>query len=139
MSFLDTNIIIRFLTGDDVKKQAACASLFYQIEAGTLDVFVPDIVIAEAVHVLASPKLYNHSRSEVAALLIPLLHLPHLETQNKRILLRTLHIYADTKNLDFADACLIATMEQTKSDHLFSYDTDFNQFPFIKREEPAIQ
>src|SRR5260370_34173906 len=101
MHYIDTNIIIRFLTGDDPKKQAACTSLFERVETGELSVVVPDVIIAEAVYVLSSPSLYHHTRQEVAELLTPLLQLPHLEVQNRQTLLRALRVYADTKGLDF--------------------------------------
>lgn len=136
MPFLDTNIIIRFLTGDDPVKQEACSILFTQIEQGEKHVFVPDVVIAEVVYVLASPRLYNHSRQTVADLLTPLLHLPHLEVQNHHIIVQALHIYAQTPKLDFADAYIVAAMEHAQSTQLISYDTDFDSFPSIRREEP---
>src|SRR5438477_12421455 len=100
MQFLDTNIILRFLTGDDPKKQAACSELFTQIERGQISVVVPDVVIAEVVFVLSSPRTYNHSRQEVAELLTPLLHLSHFVVQSRHILMRALRIYAATEALD---------------------------------------
>jgi predicted nucleic acid-binding protein len=136
MQYIDTNVIIRFLTGDDPKKQEASASLFERAETGELHIVVPEIVIAEAVHVLFSPKLYNHNRQEVAELLTPLLQIPNLEVQNRQTLIRALQVYAETKELDFPDAYIIASMEQTKATSLFSFDTDFDDFPFIRREEP---
>jgi len=49
--FIDTDVIIRFLTGDDLQKQAAATTLFEQIEQGILTVVAPDTVIADAVYV----------------------------------------------------------------------------------------
>jgi predicted nucleic acid-binding protein len=86
MQFIDTNIIIRFLTGDDLKKQAACANLFERVAKGELHIVVPEIIIAEAVHVLSSPKLYKHNRQEVAELLTPLLQIPERSIFLMRIL-----------------------------------------------------
>lgn len=34
--FVDTDVIIRLLTGDDLQKQAEAAALFEQVEAGNL-------------------------------------------------------------------------------------------------------
>ena len=51
--FVDTDVLIRLLTGDDLDKQARAATLFEQVEAGTLSVAAPDTVIADAVYVLA--------------------------------------------------------------------------------------
>jgi predicted nucleic acid-binding protein len=133
MQYIDTNIIIRFLTGDDPKKQEASASLFARVEKGELHIVVPELIIAEAVHVLSSPKLYNLNRQDVAALLTPLLQIPNLAVQNRQTLIRSLHVYADTKALDFPDEYIIAAMEQTKATTLFSFDTDFDDLPFITR------
>jgi predicted nucleic acid-binding protein len=135
--FLDTNIIIRFLTRDDPEKFAACRALFAQIERGETSVFLPDVIVGECIFVLTSVRGYHLSRQEVAALLTPLLQLTHIEMQNRHILLRTLTIFAESKDLDFEDAYLIAAMEQTQTTHLLSYDTDFDGFPFITRKEPA--
>jgi uncharacterized protein len=134
--FLDTNIIIRLLTQDDPEKCAACKALFERIERGETTVFLPDVIVGECIFVLTSPRGYNLSQKEAAELLTPLLQLTHVEVQNRQTLLRTLTIFAEAKDLDFEDAYLIAAMEQTKTTSLLSYDTDFDDFPFITREEP---
>lgn len=81
--FLDTDVLIRLLTGDDLEKQAQAATLFEQVEAGLLTVGAPDTVIADAVYVLSSPRLYRVPRSEVRALLTPLARLPHFRVNNR--------------------------------------------------------
>jgi predicted nucleic acid-binding protein len=134
--FIDTNIIIRFLTGDDPGKQAACAQLFQRVEKGERKVFVPDLILAECVYVLASPRLYNLTRDKIVSLLAPIVSLKHVEVQNRTTLSNALTLYATTR-LDFADAYILATMEQKKTNHLISYDSDFDDFPFITREEPT--
>src|SRR6266705_670488 len=137
MFYIDTNIIIHFLAGNDVKKQAASSTLFDQIEKGEISVVVPEMVIAEVVYVLSSSKYFHLPRKEVAELLAPILQFPHFIVQNRHILMRALHFYANTKGLDFPDAYIISTMEQEKDSKLFSYDHDFDDFPFISREEPS--
>ncbi len=133
--FLDTNVIIRFLTGDDPKKQAASAWLFEQVEQGNVTVAAPDTVIADAVYVLSSKRLYNLPRQQVSALLTPLVRLPGFHVQNRKTVLRALAFYAST-NLDFGDTMLQSAMEQAHSTTLYSYDTGLDGLPGIKREEP---
>lgn len=133
--FIDTNIIIRYLTGDDPKKQEQCARLFERIETGKTRIFTPDIVIAECTYVLSSPRLYDLTHEKIRALLVPILRLPNFEVQNKRILLNTLDIYA-ASDIDFEDAYILATMQHMEAKRLISYDTEFDKFPYIKREEP---
>ena len=133
--FIDTDVIIRFLTGDDLRKQAAAAALFEQVEQGLLTVAAPDTVIADAVYVLSSPRLYHIARSEVRELLTPLVCLPHFRIQNDASVLRALDLYAST-NLDFGDTLIIASMEQQNSRILYSYDAGFDRIREITRQEP---
>lgn len=61
--YIDTDVIIRLLTGDDPQKQTAAKALFEQVERGTLTIAAPDTVIADAVFVLSSPRLYHLQNS----------------------------------------------------------------------------
>jgi predicted nucleic acid-binding protein len=135
LPFIDTDVIIRFLTGDDLKKQAAAAALFEQVEQGTITVEAPDTVIADAVYVLSSPRLYHVARNEVQELLTTLVRLPHFRVQNRFCVLRALELYGST-NLDFGDTLIIASMEQQNSQTLYSYDTGFDRIKGITRQEP---
>lgn len=134
--FIDTDVIIRLLTGDDPQKQAQAAALFEQVQSGTLKVAAPDTVIADAVYVLSSPRLYNLPRSEVEELLRPLVALPNFRVRNKRVLLLALMHYA-TVNIDFGDAMIVASMQQADSEVLYSYDKDFDHFPALTRLAPG--
>jgi predicted nucleic acid-binding protein len=133
--FIDTDVIIRLLTGDDPEKQAAATALFEQVEQGTLTVTAPDTVIADAVYVLSSPRLYHLARSEVRELLTALVHLPHFQVQNRLAISRALELYGSSK-LDFGDVLIIASMEQQHSQILYSHDADFDRFDGIMRQEP---
>ena len=134
--FIDTDVIIRLLSQDDLAKQAEAAALFERVEAGKLTVAAPDTVIADAVYVLSSPRLYARSRSEVAELLTPLVRLPGFRVRNRRIVLRALDLYAAI-NLDFSDALIVASMERAGSNIVYSYDTYFDRIPFITRRSPG--
>lgn len=133
---LDTNILIRFLTGDDPKKQAAAAALFERVERGEVRVAAPDTVIADAVFVLASRGIYNLPRPHVQALLTPLLRLPYFRVRNRRMLLRALAIFGGTAKLDFGDCCIVASMELSGATEVYSFDEDFDRVAGITRVEP---
>ena len=133
--FIDTDVIIRLLAKDDLIKQAAAAALFEQVEKGTLQVAAPDTVIADAVYVLSSPRLYKIPRSEVRELLTPLIRLKGFKVKNRGVVLKALDIYA-SMNIDFGDAMIAASMEQAGSENLYSYDTDFDKMVGIKRIKP---
>jgi predicted nucleic-acid-binding protein len=134
--FIDTDVIIRFLTSDDLIKQAEAAQLFEQVKAGTLAVAAPVTVIADAVYVLSSPRLYSVPRATVCRLLMPLVGLPGLRILHRRAVLRALELYGGA-NLDFGDALIVAEMERVHSHIVCSYDTHFDRVIAIQRVTPA--
>ena len=134
-AYVDTDVVIRLLTGDDPAKQAAAAALFQQVADGSLTISAPITVIADAVYVLASRRLYGLPRAQVGAMLEALVRLPRFRVQNRRRVLRALGLYAST-NLDFGDALIVAAMEQENVRTVYSYDADFDRFPGIRRQEP---
>jgi predicted nucleic acid-binding protein len=134
--FVDTDVVIRLLTGDDTRKQADARALFKRVEAGQLTVEAPSTVIADAVFVLSSPRLYNLTRADVQALLAPLLRLPGFRVQHRHSLVRALEIFATTK-LDFGDAFIVASMREAGADVVYSYDHDFDRIRGIIRVEPS--
>ncbi len=136
LPYVDTDVIIRLLTGDDPAKQVAASALFEHVEKGSLTIAAPDTVIADAVYVLTSPRLYNLSRAHVAALLTALVRLTHFRVQNRRDVLEALRVYGTTTGLDFGDALLVATMQQDGSETLYSYDRHFDRIVTIQRREP---
>ena len=134
-AFIDTDLIIRLLTGDDPVKQEAVATLFERVVDGDPVITAPDTVIADAVHVLSSRHLYRLPREQVAALLRPIVSLPGFRLQQRAIVLRALELY-ETTNLDWGDVMIAAAMERTGSTIVYSYDRDFNRLPGIERREP---
>jgi predicted nucleic acid-binding protein len=134
--YIDTDVIIRLLTGDDPAKQEAAATLFRHIEDGSLTVAAPDTVIGDAVYVLASPRIYNLARTQVAALLTSLVRLSHFHVQNRRTVLTALQLYGTTNGLDFGDAMIAAAMQENSSGEVYSYDRHFDRIPGIQCREP---
>jgi predicted nucleic-acid-binding protein len=93
MRFIDTNIIIRYLTKDDPVKATACHRLMQAIASGQEQVETTESVIAEVVYILSSSKHYNLSHDDVVTNLAPVVQLRGLTVPRKRILLRSLALY----------------------------------------------
>ena len=136
LPFVDTDVMVRLLIGDDPTRQAAAADLFEEVAGGRLVVMAPPTVIADAVYVLASPRLYAVPRARVGALLTPLVRLPGFRLADRRAVLRALGLYATTK-LGFGDALVVASMEQAGSTTVYSFDRHFDAVPGIARREPS--
>ncbi len=136
VAFIDTDVIIRFLTGDDLTKQAQAAALFERVRDGQIEIAAPDTVIADAVYVLSSPRLYHLPHDHVRDLLAPLVRLPGFKLRNRRTVLRALDLYTSA-NIGFGDAMIVASMEQSGSQIVYSYDVHFERFVGIRRQEPG--
>lgn len=136
MKFLDTNIFIRFLAGDDEKKSEACLRLFERVRSGDEPVTTSESIIAEVVYVLSSPSLYGLAHDEIAARLRPLLSLRGLRLPHKRAYLRALDLYAAHQFLDFEDALTVAHIEREGMSEVVTYDRDFDRVPGVRRVEP---
>lgn len=134
--FIDTDVIVRLLSGDDPAKQAAAAALFDEVATGRLAVAAPDTVIADAVFVLSSPRLYHLPRAQVSGLLTTLVRLPGFRVANWRAVLRALDLFG-TSNLGFGDAMIVASMEQAGATTVYSFDRHFDAVQGIVRQEPA--
>lgn len=133
--FVDADVLVRLITGDDPVKQAAATALFRRVASGDVVVRAPESVIADTVYVLSSSRLYALSRDRVREALAPLLGLPAFRVRNRSEVLRALDLYATTR-LDFSDALLVAAMEQEGAAALYSYDRHFDRIAGIARREP---
>lgn len=136
MKLVNTNIFIRYLTGDDPQKSAACRRFWEQVAQGKETVITLETVIAEVCYVLSSPRLYHLQHDEISARLRPVLTLAALKLPHKRSVLRALDLYAQYNILDFEDALEVAHLERLGTNEILSYDTDFDHVPGVKRSEP---
>ncbi len=137
MRFLDTNIILRYLTRDDEAKAKDCYELFRRVQRGEEDLATCEAIVAEVVYVLSSPRLsYRLNHGEIRARLLPILTLRGLKLPHKRVCLRALDLYASSAFLDFEDAVAVAHMEQRSIAEIVSYDRDFDRVAGLRRTEP---
>lgn len=138
MKFLDTNIILRYLTKDDPEKAARAYAFLQEVEKGSEMVTTTEAVITEIVHVLSSKRLYNYPRAAIVKRLLPVLQLSGLRLPKKHLYREALVLYAQT-TIDFVDVLVVVKMKQQRIKTLVSFDRDYDQFPFITREEPQLQ
>lgn len=135
LPFLDTNVILRYITRDNPTQSQQAHALIEQLESGTTTVTTSDVVIIEAVYVLSSRTTYNLSRSDIRTHLMRIISLRGSRLQSKQIHLRALDVYAST-NIDFADALIVAQMERAGQNTIISFDRDFDRISGITRVEP---
>jgi predicted nucleic acid-binding protein len=129
-AFVDTNILVRHLTGDP-PEQAARATKFL---AKADELLLADLVVAEVVDVLES--FYQVPRPKVAELVRAIIAFQSVVVLDPAMLLRTLEVY-EVDRLDFADAYLVAQAERSGIGVVPSFDTAIDRVTTIRRVEPA--
>lgn len=114
-AFVDTNILVRHLTGDP-PEQAARATKFL---AAVDELLLTDLVVAEVVYVLES--FYEVPRPRVAELVRAIIAFPAIVVLDPAALLRALEVYEGDR-LDFAEAYLVAQAERSGVGVVASFD-----------------
>ena len=114
MRAVDTNVVVRYLTGDDPGQAARARAV---IDAG--NVFVNTTVLLESEWVLRS--VYGLSRTEVAAALRAFAGLPGLSVESPAVLSEALD--HTERGMDFADALHLGAAARCEA--LLTFDLRF--------------
>ena len=108
----DTNILIRYLTGDDEKAAAKATEIIRKgVEV------IPE-TIPETLYVLTSKALYAIPRQAAAEAILSLLD--EISVERKEAIRRALSIYSETR-LDYVD-CLLIAEGLSPSTEIISFD-----------------
>lgn len=113
--FIDTNVIIRFLTRDDPKLTRKAEEIFKNAKKRELE--IPNFILMEVVWVLLS--FYELEKGEIIEKLEGILAFDKFNL-NRKVLRRAIDIYRDN-NVSFVDAYLIAK-GKCKSQEIISFD-----------------
>ena len=128
-AFLDTNVLVRYFTGDPPEQARRAAAYLARAD----ELLVPDLVVAELVYVLQS--FYEVERARVAELLRAVLAFPAVVVVDAALLLRALEVY-EVERLDFADAYLVASAEASGVGAIASFDRSIDRVGTVRRIEP---
>lgn len=128
-AFVDTNVLIRHLTGDP-PEMATRATAYLRTEP---ELLLTDLVVAETVYVLES--FYEAPREQIADAVRSLLAFGSVITVDPALLLRTVEVY-ETDRIDFAEAYLVACAESTGVNRVASFDKSIDRVTTVQRVEP---
>ncbi|MHB1534863.1 MAG: PIN domain-containing protein [Acidimicrobiales bacterium] len=128
-AFVDTNVLIRHLTGDP-PELAARATRFLR---NANELLLADLIVAETVYVLES--FYELARSRVAELTRAILAFSPIQVLDADLLLRAVEIY-ELDRLDFAEAYLVASAETSGVGVVASFDRSIDRVQTVTRLEP---
>lgn len=128
-AFVDTNILIRHLTGDPPDMARKATAFLAQAD----ELLLPDVIVAETVYVLES--FYEVPIEEVARLVRSIVAFDPIQVLGPALLLRSLEVY-ETHRIDYAEAYLVASAEATGVDDIASFDRTIDRVPTINRIDP---
>lgn len=129
---LDSNILIRFLTGEPAGMFSAAAALIKRAEGGEVVLELSPLVLAETAFTLES--FFKRPRKEVAATLLQFVSRLGVRLAEKDRLLDALGRVEKT-GVHLVDAYLAAAAVETGIP-VASFDRDFDKFPDLQRFEP---
>jgi predicted nucleic acid-binding protein len=128
-AFVDTNVLVRHLTGDP-PEMAARATAYLRSEE---ELLLADLVAAETVYVLES--FYDAPRADVAQALRSLIAFDSVVCVDPALLLRAVEVY-EVDRVDFAEAYLVACAESTGVGAVGSFDRSLDRVTTVRRMEP---
>jgi len=115
---LDTNAVLRFITGDNIEKCQKVSDLI-----NTNDCIVPIEVIAEVVYNLE--KFYMYPRNLIADEIKDFIAIKENLVFEENVIRHGCNTFAST-NFDFID-CLLIAYANVKGNPVFTFDNDLNK------------
>ena len=129
-AFVDTNVLVRHLTGDPADMGARATNYLATSE----DLRVVDVVVAEVVYVLES--FYEVERPQVAQAIRSIVGFRSIRVADLDLILRAVDLY-ETDRMDFADAWVVAAAEEAGVRSVTSFGRGLDRIPTIDRIEPT--
>ncbi len=132
--YVDTNVLLRFITGAPGEQATQAKRLFEVAEAGELTLVLDEIVLAEAVWVLSS--LYKFDKYAIRDTLQVIVASPGIEMADETGALLALTLYADM-NVDFEDALISVHMGRDGVEEIYAFDKHFKRLPGVMALHPG--
>lgn len=119
--FLDTSVVIRYLTGDSPELADRAAIII----DGEDNLWITDIVLAEVAYLLTS--VHQLSRTMVVDILVDLVQKENISTyaQDKGLVLQALQMSRPLGRVSFADALIWAEARSAGSEVVYTFDQRF--------------
>ena len=130
---VDTNVLLRFLTGEPAAQAAAARKLFARAAAGEVVLEISPVIVAEAFYTLNS--YYGVDRKTTAEKLSFLLQQHGIKLRDETAVIEALDRIR-TVNVGFADAYLAASAAEEKLS-VASFDRDFDKLSASRYEPKA--
>ena len=125
MKAIDTNILIRFLIGDDELQAKKVYAIFKKAESERKELFVPLLVILEMLWVLES--VYEISRTEILESISDLLLMPIFKFDQQSALQQLVHS-AQGNKYDLSDLLIAHSAKTNGCETVITFDKKASKF-----------
>ncbi|MYC59041.1 MAG: type II toxin-antitoxin system VapC family toxin [Gammaproteobacteria bacterium] len=119
----DTNVLLRYLLGDDESQAGKSRRIFM----GGMPVLITDVVLAETLWTL-SGRRYNASKPDLVTVVDKLLQDSNIRFEDEGVIWNALQSYRET-DADFADALIVCKALKTAA----AFDEPCTVFTFDAR------
>lgn len=131
--WLDTNVIIRIITGDPKELAQEAGDMILKVEMGELVLRLSAIVVAECCWVLES--FYEALPADIADALLKFTNAIGVETEEKPVVQQALLDYS-VKNVDFVDAYVAAHAKANPPEDVVTWDKHYKRLD-ISHDRPG--
>ena len=121
--WIDANVVVRFITGDQPDMAAQVLELMARAEKKTVSLNLTTLILAEVVWVLSS--FYRYSKQQICQAMVPFLTAEGINPEHPGPCLEALTDMAE-KNVEISDAFL-AALARRKGEAVCSFDKDFRK------------
>lgn len=125
MRAVDTNVLVRLMTRDDIK-QVAAAETFVSHGA-----WVPHLAVAEAAWVLGS--VYDRDPEAIATAVEMLLSHEHLTVQDTEAVAAAVALFRQQPKVGFSDCLMLEVARKAGHTPLGTFDRDFGKVDGAQR------
>lgn len=122
INLLDTNIILRFIVGDNDQQRIEAKKIFKDAQKGNLKLLLKVVVVAEVCYVLEV--FYKKTLEEIASSMEVLLSQKWLKVEDRNGLLGMWTNYRN--KLHFVDSYLLSSAKANKY-KILTFDKDLNK------------
>ncbi|MCK5339846.1 MAG: type II toxin-antitoxin system VapC family toxin [Desulfobulbaceae bacterium] len=125
MRGVDTNILVRFLVGDDEQQAKKVYNIFKKAESSKNELFVPLLVVLELIWILES--VYEISRVEILASISELLLMPILKFEHQSTL-QQFTLSAQGNKYDLSDLLIAHSAKSQGCETVLTFDKKASKF-----------
>jgi predicted nucleic-acid-binding protein len=133
-AFVDTNVLLRLLVGDDAAQHRASVALLQRARREGFAFRVLPVALLEVVWVLE--RIYRYPRSDIREIVEAILNTPEFEVESESAFRKALPAYEST-GIKFADALMAHWGIELGLTTAYTFDEkDFRRIPGLDVRKP---